>query len=173
MNECEDLNGPAALGVHGHCRTRRAPTAATASGYVAEAGPALHAQGVAETGRVWAATWKPWPQAALRKLSSWGRCRETRGRSPLWPSSQPASLAFHLPLRFGSCCVSICHGLHTAMPLLGSKHHCALMLQPLATRPSLPSVLALPWDADQRTALNQPLKLCKRARPVSCCTYPF
>lgn len=42
----------------------------------------------------------------------------------------------------------------------------ALMLQPLAVRPSLPSVLALLWDAYQRMALipPNPLKLYKHAR---------
>lgn len=38
------------------------------------------------------------------------------------------------------------------------------MLQPLAVRISLPSVLALLWDAYPRMALIHPCKLCKHAR---------
>lgn len=52
-------------------------------------------------------------------------------------------------------------------PCLAQTPPNALTLQPQATRPCLPSVLALLRDTYQWVALKQPLKLCNHARSFS------
>lgn len=91
---------------------------------------------------------------------------EDIGQGALQPSSQPASPALHLPqlqLWLGASVTA-----STApCPCLAQTPPIALMLQPLAMRPSLPSALALLWAAYQRMAVNQPYKLCRHARPFA------
>lgn len=95
---------------------------------------------------------------------SWEVTMKTSGR-PLQPAPGQPCLLFIFQLSLWLWASVIATTL--PCPCLAQTPPNALMLQPLAMRPSLPSLLALPWDAYQRMALIHPLKLCKHARSSS------
>lgn len=147
-------------------RTPRAPTAATVLQVTwPRQAPHTALPRSSSEGSVWTATWK-WAPATGRGLEEAFLAGKTSWRSrqkALHPSSQPDLPAFQLSQLRPWLWASIT-AFMPPCPCLAQTPPNALMLQPLAARISVSSVLALLWDAYQRMALIHPLKLHKHAR---------